>query len=134
MQAQLKEILVDFEMKMPVFIYADKDMISLVIRNLLSNAIKFTPEKGMISIGIIQNHSNVEIFVQDTGVGMSKEVIEKLFGNNFYTTRGTANETGTGLGLMLCKDFLIKNGGNLHISSKLGAGSRFSFNLPKKAA
>jgi Signal transduction histidine kinase len=134
LQAQAKEINVNFEMKLPVFIYADKDMISLVIRNLLSNAIKFTPEKGTISIGIIQNHSNVEIFVQDTGVGMSKEVIEKLFGDNFYTTRGTANETGTGLGLMLCKDFLIKNGGNLHISSKLGAGSRFSFILPKKAA
>jgi signal transduction histidine kinase len=134
LQASNKQICIDYTKDRPVYIYADKDMISLVIRNLLSNAIKFTPQEGRININAVENTSVVEIHVKDTGVGMTTEAVNQLFGNNFYTTRGTANETGTGLGLMLVKDFLTKNGGNLKVKSEVGKGSTFSFTLPRKMA
>ncbi|GAC1422428.1 MAG: hypothetical protein NVS1B13_16880 [Flavisolibacter sp.] len=133
LQARNKEIKLESIIDSPVFIYADKDMISLVLRNLLSNAIKFTPQNGTIQIGVIEKQSMVEIYVKDTGVGMAPSVVDQLFNNNYYSTKGTANETGTGLGLMLCKDFLTKNGGNITIASAPGKGSTFSFSLPRKA-
>jgi signal transduction histidine kinase len=132
LQAHSKQICVHSRIDNPVYIYADKDMISLVIRNLLSNAIKFTPLQGNIHIGIIEKGFMVEIFVKDNGIGMEPKAVMQLFENNFYTTKGTANETGTGIGLMLCKDFLTKNGGNINVSSEVGQGSTFSFTLPRK--
>jgi two-component system, sensor histidine kinase and response regulator len=132
LQAHTKNISIECQKEAPVFIYADKDMISLVIRNLLSNAVKFTPDLGVISITITEARRMVEISVTDSGVGMDDETVKKLFSNNFFTTKGTANETGTGLGLMLCKDFLNKNGGTLKVSSQPGKGSTFSFTLPRK--
>lgn len=132
LQAHSKNITVQFRDEHPVYIFADRDMISLVIRNLLSNAIKFTPQQGNINIWLIENGNLVEIFVKDTGIGMEQKVLTRLFENNYYTTKGTANETGTGLGLMLCKDFLTKNGGTLTVCSKPGQGSTFSFTLPRK--
>src|ERR1700730_1404121 len=132
LQADTKKISVEFEVDNFVYIYVDRDMISLVIRNLLSNAIKFTPLNGRIEIGIIEKLSLVEIFVKDTGIGMEPNIVKQLFGNNYYSTTGTANETGTGLGLMLCNDFITKNGGNLQVSSEVGKGSTFSFILPRK--
>jgi signal transduction histidine kinase len=132
LQAHSKKICIHFKIGNPVYIYADKDMISLVVRNLLSNAIKFTPPQGNIHIGIIQKDSTVEIFVKDTGIGMEPKVVKQLFENNYYTTKGTANETGTGIGLMLCIDFLNKNGGNINVSSEVGQGSTFAFTLPRK--
>ncbi|HEV7621482.1 MAG TPA: HAMP domain-containing sensor histidine kinase [Flavisolibacter sp.] len=133
LQAHNKEIVIESLIDRPVYIYADKDMISLVIRNLLSNAIKFTPTRGIIQIGIVEKQTSVEVFVKDTGVGMEPEVLKQLFDSSYYSTRGTANETGTGLGLMLCKDFLTKNGGSINITSEPGKGSIFSFSLPRKA-
>ena len=106
-------------------------MINLVLRNLISNAIKFTPENGHIAIGATELSSFVEVYVQDTGLGLSSEALEKINGNDFYTTKGTASESGTGLGLMLCKDFLNRNGGQMHIESEIGKGSTFSFTLPR---
>ena len=114
-----------------VFGFMDKDMLSLVLRNLISNAIKFTPEKGTIKIGVHENCTLVEVFVQDTGTGISPEALKKINSNDFYSTKGTANESGTGLGLKLCKEFMVRNGGQLYIESKLGKGSTFSFSLPK---
>jgi signal transduction histidine kinase len=73
----------------------------------------------------------VEVFVEDTGMGMSPEALEKINGRQFYTTKGTANESGTGLGLMLCKEFLTKNGGKMFVESEPGKGSVFSFVLPQ---
>ena len=108
-------------------------MVNLVLRNLLSNAIKFTPQQGMIEVGVNETDSFVEVYVQDSGSGISKEALQKINENNFYTTKGTASESGTGLGLMLCKDFLSKNGGQMHIESEVGKGSVFSFTLPKTA-
>ena len=132
LQADSKQITIEFNNQHPAYIHADRDMISLVIRNLLSNAIKFTPAGGRIEIGIIEKLSLVELFVKDTGVGMEPHVIRQLFENKYYSTQGTANETGTGLGLMLCKDFITRNGGNIEVKSEVGKGSVFSFVLPRK--
>ena len=131
LQAENKKVYLKTKTDAPVYIYADKDMINLVLRNLLSNAIKFTPENGEVSLGAAIKNETVEVFVKDTGMGISKENINQLFGNNYFTTKGTANETGTGLGLMLCKEFLNKNGGEIFVQSEIGKGSRFSFVIPK---
>ncbi len=117
----------------PFSVYADKDMINLVLRNLLSNAIKFTPADGSISVEAKELRSHIEISVQDTGTGISQEGLQRLMDENYYSTRGTGGEAGTGLGLMLCKEFLSRNGGRMDIKSEPGKGSIFSFTLPKGA-
>jgi signal transduction histidine kinase len=131
LQAEAKQIYIESKNNRPVFVYADKDMVNLVLRNLLSNAIKFTPQQGRIEVGVNDISSFVEIYVQDSGMGISRDALTKINENNFYTTKGTASESGTGLGLMLCKEFLAKNGGQMHIESEMGKGSIFSFTLPK---
>jgi len=130
LQAEAKQIYIETKNIAPVYVLADKEMINLVLRNLVSNAIKFTPQQGSISIGVNEQHSFVEVYVQDNGTGMSTEVLKKINENNYYTTKGTASESGTGLGLMLCKEFLVKNGGQMFIESKEGEGSTVSFTLP----
>jgi len=130
LQAEAKRINIDNKANSPAFVFVDRDMINLVLRNLLSNAIKFTPEQGTIIIGMNHLSSYVEIYIQDSGMGISKEAMDKINENNFYTTKGTSSESGTGLGLMLCKEFLAKNGGQLLIESEPGGGSTFSFTLP----
>lgn len=130
LQADAKNVYLETKIDQPVYIYADKDMVSLVLRNLLSNAIKFTPEKGRVYLGANESSSFVEVFVQDTGTGMTEETIQQINANNYFTTKGTANEAGTGLGLMLCKEFLAKNGGRMFVESEAGKGSVFSFTLP----
>jgi signal transduction histidine kinase len=130
LQAETKKIHLENKIGVPVYIFADKDMISLVIRNLMSNAIKFTPEKGRVVVEANQSGSFVEIFVKDNGSGMSIDTLQKINANNFFTTKGTANESGTGLGLMLCKEFLNKNGGRMFVESTEGKGTVFSFTLP----
>lgn len=128
--AEAKQISVEHTTEGPVMALADRDMINLVLRNLLSNAIKFTPQGGQITLGANDMMSAVEVYVQDTGAGICPQALKKINGNDYYTTRGTAQESGTGLGLMLCKEFLAKNGSQLHIDSKVGRGSTFSFALP----
>ena len=132
LQAQGKQIELSLEEVGPIYIYTDKDMLSLVIRNLLSNAIKFTPMNGKVKTSISETEASVEIAVTDTGVGMNEEVVSRLFENNFLSTKGTDNETGTGIGLMLCREFLIKNGGEIKVTSTPGKGSKFSVSLPHK--
>lgn len=131
LQADAKNIMVESKIDGPVFALADKDMINLVIRNLLSNAIKFTPDKGEVSIGVNEMPDYIEVFIKDTGTGISPEALQKISRNNYFTTNGTAQEPGTGLGLMLCREFLLKNGGQLCIESEPGTGSVFSFTLPR---
>jgi signal transduction histidine kinase len=115
----------------PLHIQAHRHSITTVVRNLLSNAIKFTPEGGTITLAIVPNASTVTVSIKDTGVGMSPEVIEKLFRiDTKHSTKGTADEKGTGLGLILCKDFIDKNGGNLGVTSEVDKGSTFYFTLP----
>lgn len=130
LQADTKGVYLENQIERPVQVYADKDMINLVLRNLLSNAIKFTPEGGRVIIGCNEPDSFAEIFVKDTGMGMNAEALRKINENNFFTTKGTANESGTGLGLILCKEFLTKNGGRMFVESESGKGSTFSFTLP----
>lgn len=133
LQAEAKQVYLDFKGGQPVYAWADKEMIRLVLRNLVSNAIKFTPNNGVVSLGAAQQGSFVEVFVQDTGMGMTKEVLARIHENGFYTTKGTASESGTGLGLMLCREFLNKNNGRMFIESEPGKGSTFSFTLPAQA-
>ena len=131
LQAASKQISIIEDAPSDIFCLADRDMISLVIRNLASNAIKFTKEKGSIMIGLYEHHSFIEVYVKDSGAGISDETIQKINSQDFYSTKGTASESGTGLGLKLCKEFLERNGSHLHIESEPGAGSTFSFSLPK---
>ena len=112
--------------------YADEKSINIVLRNLISNAIKFTNNDGIITISVKDIENNLEITVEDSGVGMNKETIDKIFQpNTFYSTYGTNNEKGSGLGLSLCKDFVEKNNGTIKVESELGKGSKFIFTIPK---
>lgn len=130
LQAEAKNIKITKHATGAVYAWADYDMINLVIRNLVSNSIKFTPPGGTISIGASEMDEFAEIYVQDNGKGMSAADLKKINAYEFFTTNGTAQEQGTGLGLMLCKEFLTKNDGHLRIESTPGKGSTFSFTLP----
>lgn len=110
---------------------ADIDHVKLILRNLLSNALKFTPQEGKVSIKAEAGQDFVKIAVSDTGVGMAEEKLSKLFTPAVASTKGTDEEKGTGLGLMLCKDFVEKNGGQIWVESQIGKGSTFYFTLPK---
>jgi signal transduction histidine kinase len=111
-------------------------MISTVFRNLLSNAIKFTPEGGRVTLelkrlSVEDGQVCYEVSVSDNGIGIPKERLDQLFRmDNTESTKGTANESGTGLGLLLCYDFVIRNSGSLRAESEIGKGSRFIFTLP----
>lgn len=110
----------------------DGDMIATTFRNLISNAIKFTNPGGKIQIELKENEKDYEIAIVDNGVGMSQEQMQRLFKiGEYISTIGTANEKGSGLGLILCKEFIEKNQGILRVESKLGEGSKFIINLPK---
>lgn len=112
-------------------IFADIDMIKTVLRNLVSNAIKFTNNGGAININAEQTDSNVTISVLDNGVGIPPENLPKLFDiSEVLTTKGTAKETGTGLGLLLCKEFVEKHGGKIWVESEIEKGSKFIFSIP----
>lgn len=112
------------------YVYADYTMIELVIRNLISNAIKFTRQGDVITISAHEEKDQLVLEVCDTGIGISKENQEKLFSLDTFTTQGTAQEMGTGLGLMLCKNFVEANQGKIWLRSKLGNGSAFYISLP----
>ncbi len=102
-----------------------------MIRNLISNAIKFTPESGSVTLSAQVARQQVKVSITDTGVGMSPEVVSKLFRiDTKHSTKGTADEKGTGLGLILCKEFIEKNGGRIGVESEPGKGSVFFFTLP----
>ncbi|HAS40711.1 MAG TPA: hypothetical protein DCS93_09545 [Microscillaceae bacterium] len=116
-------------------IFADQQMIALVIRNLTSNAIKFTHQNGQIQVSAQRhNHSHIEIAVQDNGLGIPENVMPYIFDSNHtYSTEGTAQEKGTGLGLLLCKEFIEKNHGKIWVESTQGVGTTFKFTLPQKS-
>jgi len=129
--ARQKSILILMAFPTNVVVFADKHMIETVVRNLLSNAIKFSNPNGLINVSIEQQPDNLIVSIKDDGIGIARDKIEKLFRideNN--TTRGTRNEKGTGLGLMLCKEFVEIHGGKIWVESEQGKGSTFSFSLP----
>lgn len=109
---------------------ADKDMIRLVLRNLVSNAIKFTPAEGNVTIAAAVDDQYAVVSVHDTGVGLSAEETTRILGKDYFTRYGTAGEKGSGLGLMLCREFIEKNKGVFMIESIPGRGSKFSFTVP----
>lgn len=112
-------------------IYADKSMIEIVIQNLLTNAVKFSRTGDMITISNKNQNGNALICVEDTGVGISKENLDKLFKNNAFTTVGTKNEKGTGLGLSICKELVELNHGKIWVESTVNVGTKFYVELPK---
>ena len=113
--------------------FFDYQMITTVMRNLISNAIKYTKSNGQITISGKEKDGFVEICVDDNGVGMSKEVCENLFKIDVkhFSTEGTGGEKGTGLGLILCKEFVDKHLGEMLVESEIGKGSKFKFTIPK---
>jgi signal transduction histidine kinase/tetratricopeptide (TPR) repeat protein len=132
-QAQTKNITIHINNDKPAPVTAHRHSINTVIRNLVSNAIKFTPQAGTITLGVKQDLGLVTVSIADTGVGMTPEVMEKLFRiDTKHTTKGTADEKGTGLGLILCRDFVEKNGGTIWVESNEGKGSVFYFTVPTK--
>ena len=112
-------------------VLADEDHLKVILRNLMVNAIKFSNPGGEISVHAEAVKSQIQISVSDTGVGMSKEKVEKLFNPaTYFTSKGTHEETGFGLGLLLVKEFVTKNGGNISVSSEAGKGTRFTLTFP----
>lgn len=130
--ANKKDVVLVNKVKKDTFAYFDSNMIDTVIRNLVSNSLKFTPAKGEIKLSVEDKDDFVEVLVADTGVGMSAEAVNNLFKIGVcVTTTGTEGEQGTGLGLILCKEFVEKNGGDIRVESKEGKGTTFFVTLPK---
>lgn len=112
-------------------VFADKNMLKMVLRNIISNAVKFTRKQGCINVSVEKNQAEIIITVSDNGVGIEPERLNNLFDiSNTISTVGTANEKGTGLGLVICKEFIEKHGGKIWAESELGKGSDFKFTLP----
>jgi signal transduction histidine kinase len=132
--AENKGIRIRSEVKGDIQAYGDRDMISTVLRNLIDNAIKYSHKGGLIEIKIAEEGDFVEVTVSDRGVGMSKENAEKIFRIDAkYKSPGTMGEKGTGLGLILCKDFVEINNGLIWCESQEGSGTTFHFTIPKSA-
>jgi len=116
-------------------VWADENTLLAVFRNLLSNAIKFTPRGGSIRVEGLTKGASTEVSFRDSGVGISAQTISELFRLDIRTTTaGTESESGSGLGLLLCKEFIERNGGSLDVESQLGKGSLFRVTLPTSAA
>ena len=116
-----------------MFVTGDIDMMKTVIRNLLSNALKFSREGSEVVLKMEEADGKAIVSVQDHGCGISEEGQKKLLHTDtHFSTFGTNNEEGSGLGLLLCQDFVLKNGGELWFISKEGEGSTFSFSIPLK--
>lgn len=129
--AENKEIKLKNSIPDGTFVFADTDMTDIVIRNLISNAIKFCNAGDRITIWSTTGADKVTVCVEDTGRGMTPDVLQKLFGTQITSTPGTKNEKGTGLGLILCKEFVQMNGGEIWAESQPDKGSKFFFTLPK---
>jgi len=128
-----KSITVKVIAKEEIQVFADANMFSTVFRNLVGNAIKFTHENGTISIYFEKTGDFCQITVEDNGIGISAENIQKIFRiDSNHSTLGTTGEKGTGLGLVLCKEFIEKHNGKIWVESEVGKGSRFIFTLPIK--
>lgn len=118
-----------------IFVFADLNMLDTTIRNLISNAIKFTPQGGAIAISAKKTGSKIAVSVKDSGVGIAKKFIDVIFNKETNrTTIGTSEEKGTGLGLLICSEFVHKNGGEISVQSELGKGSTFTFTVPIASA
>jgi signal transduction histidine kinase len=119
-------------MQKEMYVKADYNMVSSVVQNLVSNAIKFSNPDGYIRISGESDDDYIYIKVEDSGIGMNNKDLLKLFRiDTHHTTLGTANEKGSGLGLVLCKELIEQNGGVISVNSELGKGTTFIFSLPR---
>jgi signal transduction histidine kinase len=132
--AELKNINMNLDIPADLMANVDKNVINLVIRNLLSNAIKFTPMGGQVMITAKEKENAISLMISDNGQGIEPDIIPNIFTLDAdKSQKGTSNETGTGLGLVLCNDLLQKVGGKISVISKLGVGSTFFVELPLAA-
>jgi signal transduction histidine kinase len=130
--AELKNIEIDINVDLELMAWADADMVNTIIRNILTNAIKFTHKNGTVSIIVVKKDEKcLHVSIEDNGIGISDVEKEKLFKIGFSNSKlGTDNEEGTGLGLILCKEFAKRNNGDLFVESTPDVGSTFTFTLP----
>ena len=129
-QAEKKAIAFNYNIGPNINVIADTDMLQLVLRNLISNAVKFTPQGGIIDINTQFVQHECKITVNDSGKGIDPKVQEKIFSINTEPEYGTNNERGAGLGLLLCKEFIERQGGRIEFKSVVGKGSSFSIFIP----
>ncbi len=129
---KLKNIAYNIDIDPELKVYADKDMITTVIRNLLSNAIKFTRDGGEITILAKHHKDKIQVSIADNGVGLPDTLIPKLFKEGVSSSKGTQGEKGTGLGLVICKEFVEQNKGEIWVESQAGKGTTFNFTLSKE--
>jgi two-component system, sensor histidine kinase and response regulator len=131
-QSNAKKITLLNEVPDDLILWTDKNLVKTILRNLLTNAVKFTFESGLVTIKSEILKDYVEISVIDTGTGISSEVQDKLFriDSDNCSRPGTLNETGTGLGLIVCKEFIEILGGTIRVTSEEGKGSTFTFTIP----
>ncbi|MDA3891696.1 MAG: PAS domain S-box protein [Salinivirgaceae bacterium] len=131
--ASQKHVSIESQIKPEQEIFAYINMISTVIRNLITNAIKFTPENGKITVTVRDEINKITISINDNGIGIAKNELAQLFNANFgLSSEGTEHEKGTGLGLLICKEFIDKHQGNIWVESEMGKGSTFNFYVPQK--
>lgn len=132
LSAENKNIEISSDIPVNTYAFIDENMINTVIRNLVSNAIKFTKPGGKITLSVEDLGDKIEVQVSDTGIGIRDEVLPKLFKlDEFHTTPGTMKELGSGLGTIICKEFIEKNDGHISVESEVGVGTTFKFTLPK---
>ena len=132
--AEAKNLSLNYFSQGEIKVFADIDMLKTILRNLVSNAIKFTNRGGFIHVTAVKASENVTISVSDNGVGIKAERLTGLFDiSRIFTTTGTANEKGSGLGLILCKELVEKNGGRIWVESEYGKGSNFVFTMPVRS-
>lgn len=128
---KLKMLKLEYNIPSHFEVFADTNMLTTIFRNLISNAKKYSHPGGIITLSVEEKDNFIEISVSDTGIGMSEEIRKKIFlVNGQVSTPGTANEIGSGLGLILCKDFVEKHNGTIWVESEEGVGSKFIFRLP----
>lgn len=132
--AAAKQIEVKIDIPATTQVYADQNMLDTILRNLLSNAIKFSREAGAISFQSTTAQGNTIFSITDSGTGMSPDQVDKLFRlDEAGTTPGTSGERGTGLGLIICQEFVQKHGGTISVESREGTGTTFSVSLPVRS-
>ena len=130
-QAETKGISLINDIPEDISVYADHEMLAIIIRNLISNGIKYTGKGGRVVCSAFPEKGSTVLKVQDTGTGMSEDILNKLFKiGETFTTAGTGNESGTGLGLIICKEFTETLGGTITVESIVGSGSAFYVTLP----
>jgi signal transduction histidine kinase len=131
--AKRKSVSIINEVTENFMVWADSDMLKTILRNLVSNGIKFTNKGGEIIVGAQKNNGRTVVSVADNGIGMEPEKVKKLFRiDHSHSTRGTEKESGTGLGLLLCKEFVEFHDGEITAESTPGKGTLFYFTLPER--